>query len=52
MDGRAIDFEELSILDDRGLRDRYAEEIPVILIDGAQHTYWKVDRERFRSAIG
>ncbi len=46
-----IEFEERSILDDVALRDRYAEEIPVVLIDGAQHTYWRVDADRFRDAI-
>jgi len=47
-----VELEELSILDDPGLRDRYAEEIPVVLIDGAQHTYWRVDPDRLRAALG
>ncbi|KQX05327.1 MULTISPECIES: glutaredoxin family protein [unclassified Leifsonia] len=42
---------ELSILDDDALRDRYAEEIPVLLIDGAVHTYWRVDPDRLRAAL-
>ncbi|MEL4319618.1 glutaredoxin family protein [Leifsonia sp. YIM 134122] len=44
-------LDELSILDDDALRDRYAEEIPVLLIDGAVHTYWRVDAERLRAAL-
>lgn len=44
-------LDELSILDDESLRDRWAEEIPVLLIDGAVHTYWRVDAERLRSAL-
>ncbi|KQQ92986.1 thioredoxin [Leifsonia sp. Leaf325] len=44
-------LDELSILDDEALRDRYAEEIPVLLIDGAVHTYWRVDAERLRAAL-
>ncbi len=47
-----IAFDELSILDDVVLRDRYAEEIPVVLIDGAMHTYWKVDPGRLAQALG
>lgn len=46
-----VEIEEQSILDDRALRDRYAEEIPVVLLDGAQHTYWRVDPERLRAAL-
>ncbi len=46
-----IRLEERSILDDVALRDLYAEEIPVVLIDGVQHTYWRVDPERLRRAL-
>ncbi|WP_308466192.1 glutaredoxin family protein [Rathayibacter soli] len=42
---------ELSILDDPALAQRYAEEIPVLLIDGTVHTYWRVDPARLRSAL-
>ncbi|HWL01063.1 MAG TPA: glutaredoxin family protein [Microbacteriaceae bacterium] len=46
-----IELVERSILDDAALRDEYAEEIPVVLIDGARHTYWRVDAERLRAAL-
>lgn len=46
-----VAFEELSILDDPQLLDRYAEEIPVLLIDGRVHTIWRVDRQRLESAL-
>ncbi|MEU1097416.1 glutaredoxin family protein, partial [Streptomyces sp. NPDC005877] len=26
--------------------------IPVVLVDGAQHTFWRVDPARLRSALG
>ncbi len=42
---------EVSILEDPALADRYAEEIPVVLIDGAMHSYWTVDEARLRRAI-
>lgn len=45
------DLLERSILDDRDLHERYVEEIPVVLIDGEMHTYWRVDAARLRSAI-
>jgi hypothetical protein len=30
---------------------RYREEIPVTLIDGVQHDFWRVDEVRLRSAL-
>ena len=44
-------FEELSILDDQALHDRYWEQIPVTLVDGAQHDFWRVSEERLRAAL-
>lgn len=46
-----VPFEERSILDDPALLDAYAEEIPVVLIDDRVHTIWRVDEERFRTAL-
>jgi glutaredoxin len=48
---RRIALEERSILDDEALRDRYAEEIPVLLVDGEMHAYWRVDPARLRAAL-
>lgn len=49
--GDSISVTELSILDDPQLAATYAEEIPVILIDGAVHTIWRVDPGRLRAAL-
>ncbi len=46
-----VSFEERSILDDEELLERYADDIPVVLVDGRVHTYWRVDRERFRRTV-
>ena len=46
-----VGWVERSIDDDPALRGRYAEEIPVVLVDGAQHAYWRVDADRLRSAL-
>lgn len=46
-----LEFEERSILDDPRLMERYAEMIPVTLIDGTQHDYWRVDEARLRAAL-
>ncbi len=46
-----IGWEERSILDDPALADLYWEQIPVILVDGAQHDFWRVDALRLRRAL-
>ena len=47
----AITVDELSIFDDPVLLDRYADEIPVVLINGRVHTIWRVDADRLRAAL-
>ena len=42
---------EVSILDDPELADRYAEQIPVVLVDGHVHDFWRVDAGRLREAL-
>ena len=44
-------WEERSIDDDAQLRERYAEQIPVTLVDGRQHDFWQVDEGRLRAAL-
>lgn len=43
--------EEKNILEDEDLLQKYSEEIPVILIDGKMHNYWRVDEERLMRAL-
>ncbi|GGF11092.1 glutaredoxin family protein [Subtercola lobariae] len=42
---------ELSIFDDQTLYDEHVEDIPVILINGKVHTFWRVDPDRLRTAV-
>jgi hypothetical protein len=44
-------WQELSILDDDSLREQYAELIPVVLVDGEQHDFYRVDESRLREAL-
>lgn len=46
-----VELEELSVLDDPELMDRYGEYIPVVLIDGAQHDFFRIDPARFAKAL-
>ncbi|WP_433504403.1 glutaredoxin family protein [Pseudonocardia halophobica] len=36
---------------DPELRAEYGDMVPVILIDGKQHGYYRVEEERFRTAL-
>ena len=45
-------WEELDMDADPALAARYAEEIPVTLVDGHQHDFWRVDETRLRRALG
>ncbi|CAB4931750.1 unannotated protein [freshwater metagenome] len=44
-------FVELSILEHPDLADQYWELIPVVLVDGAQHDFYRVDPVRLRAAL-
>jgi glutaredoxin len=36
---------------DQNLEEKYGEQVPVILINGEPHDFFRIDPERFRSAI-
>ena len=44
--------EERDITQDAELHRQYWEQIPVVLVDGAQHDFWRVDEGRLRRALG
>ena len=44
-------YVEHSIDDDPALQQRYGHEIPVTLVDGRQHDFWRVDETRLRAAL-
>lgn len=44
-------FTEISIDGDPALVQRYGNEIPVTLVDGRQHDFWRVDPARLRAAL-
>jgi Glutaredoxin-like domain (DUF836) len=47
-----VGWQELSIAEDPALAEEYWEQIPVTLVDGRQHDYWRVDEARLRQALG
>jgi hypothetical protein len=36
---------------DPELRAEYGDRVPVILLDGAEHGYWRVEEDRLRQAL-
>jgi hypothetical protein len=39
---------ERSVADDLELEREYGDRVPVVLLDGAEHGYWRVEEERLR----
>ncbi|MEV0997461.1 glutaredoxin family protein [Nonomuraea sp. NPDC050202] len=46
-----VPWEEISIESSAELQEKYWEMIPVTLIDGVQHDFWRVDEARLRAAL-
>ncbi|MBA8947556.1 glutaredoxin [Streptomyces calvus] len=46
-----VRWEQKDITEDRELYEKYWEQIPVVLVDGAQHTFWRVNEDRLRRAL-
>ncbi len=46
-----IGWREQPVDDDAELRERFAEEIPVVLVDGVQRDFWKIDEARLERTL-
>lgn len=44
-------YDELDVDADRDRRNEYSDRVPVILIDGKEHGYWRLEEDRFRKAL-
>ncbi|WP_334171387.1 glutaredoxin family protein [Sinomonas sp.] len=44
-------WSERLIDDDAELAARFAEEVPVVLVDGVQRDFWKIDEARLRRTL-
>ena len=47
-----VGWVEYDINDDPALKEDYWDTIPVTLVDGRPHDFWKVDERRLRQALG
>ncbi|WP_119728253.1 glutaredoxin family protein [Thermomonospora amylolytica] len=46
-----VAWEEQDITRSEELTRKYWEQIPVTLVNGVQHDFWRVDEERLRRAV-
>ena len=44
-------YDELDVDADPDRRDEYSDRVPVILVDGKEHGYWRVEEDRLRRAL-
>lgn len=45
-----VDVDEAAAVDPE-LRAEYGDRLPVVLLDGREHSYWEVDEVRLRSDL-
>ncbi len=50
-DELGVPWDDVDITSDPELQARWWEQIPVTLIDGVQHDFWRVDEQRLRAAL-
>lgn len=46
-----VEVNQLNIDDDPALHAEYWEQIPVVLIDGKVHNFWRIDPVRLKNAL-
>jgi glutaredoxin len=44
-------YEEVDVDGSPELKDEYSDRVPVILLDGREHGYWRVEEARLRKAL-
>ena len=44
-------YREVDVDASAALRDEYSDRVPVILVDGKEHGYWRVEEARLRKAL-
>ncbi|MCK9874756.1 glutaredoxin family protein [Frankia sp. Ag45/Mut15] len=46
-----VGWHEVDVDSDVRLADEYGDRVPVTLVDGREHGYWRVEQERLRQAL-
>ena len=50
-DELGVGWVERDVDAEAALADEYGDRVPVVLLDGAEHCYWRVDEVRLRAAL-
>ena len=45
------DVDVAAVAGDNVLRAEFGDRLPVVLLDGAEHSYWEVDETRLRADL-
>lgn len=45
------DVDARALAGDPGLRAEFGDRLPVILLDGREHSYWEIDEPRLRADL-
>lgn len=48
----AVPVVESDVDSDPELRAEYGDRVPVILVNGVEHGFWRVEEDRLRQALG
>jgi glutaredoxin len=48
---RITDVDAAAAAGDSALRAEFGDRLPVVLLDGAEHSYWEVDEPRLRTDL-
>lgn len=46
------DVDAAAVAGNSALRAEYGDRLPVVLLDGVEHSYWEVDEPRLRADLG
>jgi glutaredoxin len=46
-----VRWDEVDVDEDVDLRAAYGDLVPVVLVDGREHGYWRVEEDRLRRAL-
>lgn len=46
-----VEWREVDIDADERVRARFADDVPVVIVDGQVVGFWRIDRDRLRSAL-
>ncbi|MDF2823357.1 MAG: hypothetical protein K0R68_765 [Mycobacterium sp.] len=46
-----VDVDALAAAGDSSVRAEFGDRLPVVLLDGAEHSYWEVDEPQLRADL-